>query len=565
MKRAPVWFTHGKSKERISRWWPWVLGAGLGGMYWYAPEPFEQVRVGTLYAIRRPVLQTTQWLEVRDVDPESMALDLPPDQIFGPLPLKKQIQFIVHALNEDNELADGYITRLVIDHMDLSLDPPFLGDALVEAGAAEILRFAVKDFLDIRPNAKHKFFDADRFLRFTNVIASTHELAKELVEEHDGVNLVFKALSQANNEYARVLGMRAMTLFAFQQDKDGEIERKIIEGGFLPKMVNFYRQSTGDATDTRFVTLLFSSLLRLYPKETYQVVIESNLVKASVNNLNIARYKGLPQHIRLLHDLERARAIVHGEGGNGSTTGGAAESGNSGKKGGLFGWFGDSNKKTTPAAKTPNTVTAADAAGTAATSANESTDESLRDMKHVQAQPGAMRRRKMGVQEGQQWESKYHEPHDLPPMPPPRDPDAPLNELLAESDFIPVALGVCDLFPEYFESTRELVHMMRGVAKEYLTPFDLFEYRFLAVATKLFNRHGLDADFEAHGMAEDLVDLCKWILNDRECRPYMDPKCSATNNEIKLSIQSVRDHIAAREKRLAEGLELRTRSIPVPV
>lgn len=36
------------------------------------------------------------------------------------------MRFLLAALRADNELADGYLARILIDHMDLSLDPPIL-------------------------------------------------------------------------------------------------------------------------------------------------------------------------------------------------------------------------------------------------------------------------------------------------------------------------------------------------------------------------------------------------------------------------------------------------------
>jgi hypothetical protein len=329
-------------------------------------------------------------------------------------------------------------------------------------------------------------------------------------------------------------------------------------------MISFYRQSTGDPTDTRFVTLLMSSMLRQFPRETYQAAVDNNLVKVVVSNLNIARYKGVPQHIRLIHDLEKARAVVYGENGD-SKHREMLKAAEQKPSRGWFGFFGGKDNKTTtrqlesPVAKDVSRSSEEDELF----NASAGTSGELRDMRHVQAKPGAARRRKAGVQDVQ-WESHYNEPNELPPLPPPKDTKAPVDELLIESDFVPVALGVCDVFPEYFEVTRELVHLIRA-AKHNVTPFDLFELRFLAVACKLVSRHGKDADFEAHGMGEALVDLTQYIFNDSECRPYLDLNCKATNNEIKLSIKTMQDFIVDRENRLKTGVPLRTRSEPVPV
>ena len=565
MKRAPVWFTHGKTRERIHTYWPWLAGAAVGAMYWYQPEPFEQVRTAGLYAVRRPVLQSTQWLEVRDVDPESMALDLPPDQIFGPLPLKQQVEFIMQALNEDNELADGYITRLVIDHMDLSLDPPFLGDVFVEAGAAQIMRFAVKDYLEEREGAKHRFFDADRFLRFINICANHDQLASELVDTHDGVNLLFKAMSEATNEYARVLGMRAVTLCAFQQAKDGDVEKRIVDGGYLPRMVNFYRQSTGDPTDTRFVTLLFSSILRMYPKEVYDAAIEANLIKTTVNNLNIARYKGVPQHIRILQDLEKARVAAKGESAADAVTEATRKTAEARSKKGWFGFIGNKPATEEDAKKMQQGASSSSSSEQQADEEGAATPQPGDDLKDLTRTGAVSRRgpRVKGVQEVT-WESHRENPNELPPMPPPKNPNAPVGELLVESDFVPVALGICDVFPEYFESSRELIHLLRSL-KPYITPFDLFELRFLAVASKLWNRHGEDRDFEEHGVAAALEDLTQWIMNDPECKPYLSMTSKATNAEIKTSIKAMQTNLERRAQRLQEGEKPLPRNDPIPV
>ena len=149
-------------------------------------------------------------------------------------------------------------------------------------------------------------------------------------------------------------------------------------------------------------------------------------------------------------------------------------------------------------------------------------------------------------------------------MPPPKNPHATVGELLVESDFVPVALGICDVFPEYFECSRELVHLLRSL-KPHLTPFDLFELRFLAVAAKLWTRHGQDADFEQHGVAEALTDLTQWIFNDPECKPYLSMETKATNAEIKTSIKAMELNLEQRAARLAEGIPVPVRNDPIPV
>lgn len=584
MKRAPQWFTHGSTRATIHELWPYALGLSLGCMYWYAPEPFEQARLSTLYAIRRPVLKSTEWLEVADIDTEAFQLDLPPDQIFGPLMLKKQMKFVLQALRDDNELADGYVTRLTIDHMDLSLDPPFLGSSLADAGAGELIDLAVADYYDKREGAKFKFFDADRLLRVLNMCANDHSLSQHLMEKHDGVSLIFHAMDNAADEYSRILGMRVLTLGAMLQERDGTVEKRILHGGHVPAILDYYRQSTGDPTDTRFITLLLSSIVRLYPHESYLHGVQNNMISATVGNLNISRYKGLPQHVRLLNDLCDARRIVLDANGNvrmpdkaakllGPSALEAANTAATASSGGFFGWvkrlFGGSSD-TVGAHATQRTTPKPAPAGKREEAEMKDLSGLRGHARQVNVANVNLDRSKHGMHAGMQKPADNDDDDELdntgaddevpergsnrlPPLPPPRNIKAPFEELLVDADFVPVALGLMDVFPEYFEAVREITDLLYR-SRHYVTPFELFEHRFFPVAIQVFARHLDDVDFEQHEVGRKLTELCESIFNDPECRPYLQPDCKYTNQEIRHSLVSMREMLDKRQAKLASGV-----------
>lgn len=412
MRRAPLWFTRGKTISRLKDYWPWALGLGLAGMYYLQPEPFEEVGQSALAVMRRPLLRGTEWLEVRDVDPETMALELPPDQVFGPLPLKQQMDFLLQALNADNELADMYLTRLIIDHMDISLDPPPLGNLLVECRGRELLDFAVSDFTEQRQPRKHAFFNADQFIRLLNICAAHNELADHFVQNRDGIKVLFQALKASTESYTRVLAMRCLTLFAFMQPEDGEVEKQLLIHNCVPGLVDAYRNCTGDATDSRFTTCLLSSMLRHYPEAAATELARENIVQVIVDQINVARYKALPQHYRVLEDLR----------------------------------------------KLPQAV-----------------------------------KDKVGLN---------------------------VEHALFTADFLPVALGVMDAFPEYLESVDELLKLV-ALMKEFVAPMSFVEYRLLSVANKLFHRYETDNRFAQLGAKQRLLDLVTWACNDSEVNPHL--------------------------------------------
>ena len=303
MRRVSQFFTP-KRKSILSEAWPWALGFIAGCMYLYNHEPFDDVLAAVVTQMRRPLIRGTEWLEAHDLDPDVLVLELPPEQLFGPLPFPQQMKFLLAALRADNELADNYLTRLTVDYMDLSLDPPLLDEAeMLNNGAYELIDFAVADFTDNRPDRKFKFCYPDQFVRIMNWIAVYPALGKYFVEKHDGVRLMLEANAAAKNVYARLLVMRVLTLCAFTQPVDGEVERRLMLNNGMKIILDCYLQSSGDPIDTRYITLPLSSLLRHFPQEAGREFIRLNGIQAIVNNLNIARYKGIPQHIRLIHDV----------------------------------------------------------------------------------------------------------------------------------------------------------------------------------------------------------------------------------------------------------------------
>jgi len=289
--------------DKFQRRWPWGLGFVAALLYGTNPEPFEEAASTGWTRFKRPVLRGAEWLEYHDVDPDSMALEFPVDRIFGPLELSQQMDFLIGALKDDNELADGYLTRIIIDHTDISLDPPPLGDALTRHRGQELLEFAINDFTGKRFPRKNAFFNGDQFLRTANILANQPDIAKWFINTQDGVSIVFRALSESKEEYARVLATRILTVAALSQDDDGTVEKKILEGDFVPNLLECYRACTGDPTDTRFVTLLLSSMLRHYPEQAARDFDRCRVVQTAIEGLNISRYKGLPQHYRVLQDM----------------------------------------------------------------------------------------------------------------------------------------------------------------------------------------------------------------------------------------------------------------------
>ncbi|KEG11649.1 hypothetical protein DQ04_02401030 [Trypanosoma grayi] len=438
MRRAPEWFTRGRARERFHQLWPWALSSTCAVMYFYNREPFDEIAGTVATKIRKPLLKTMEWIELHDVDPETMALELPPDALFGPLEFPKQMRFLLAALRADNELADGYLARVLVDHMDLSLDPPILSEAdLLAAGGKELLTFAIDDFLGegTRKTRKHVFFQPDEFLRLINFICVYPSLTEYFVKQRDGVELVLRALKHSRDEYARVLALRSICLFCFTQREDGDVERRVLQANGAKQIVDAWKQSSGDPTDTRYITLLISSILRHYPKEGGKEIIDADGVQAAVNNLNIARYKGLPQHIRVLHDMQQLPPVACG-------------------------------------AKTVNTR-------------------------------------------------------------------------IEDADFIPVAMGVLDAFPEFYETAGDILHLLEEIVPSETAPFSLLEYRAMPILSKFYVRWKDDNLFQTDGTRAQVVRLFKMMLEDRTCQRCFDP--SVASYELQECLRTATEAIRAEE------------------
>ncbi|KAG5489957.1 hypothetical protein JKF63_00075 [Porcisia hertigi] len=417
---APQWFTQGKSRERFHRYWPWAVSSICAALYMYNGEPFEDAASAIVTKIRRPLLKTMEWVEVHDVDPESMSLELPPDMLFGPLEFPKQMRFLLAALRADNELADGYLARVIIDHMDLSLDPPILSEVdFLAAGGKELLDFGVEDFTGTgsRSQRKHIFFQPDRFLQLINLIAAYPSLTEYFVKERDGVELVFQAYRHSKNPYSSVMAMRSLTLFSFTQAVDGTVERCILQSNGMKTLVDAYKRSSGDPTETRFPTLLLSSIMRHYPKEGGKEFIDADGVEAVVNNLNIARYKGIPQHLRVLHDAQRLPQQAVGR-------------------------------------------------------------ESI-------------------------------------------------NARLEDADFLGVAMGLLDAFPEFYEATSDLLKFLTDVVPAHASPLELLEYRAMPILSKYYVKWREDQSFQTDGTRALVAKLFELMLNDKTCQRGYDPSVAS--------------------------------------
>lgn len=397
-----------------------MLSTVCASMYLYNREPFDEAAGTLVTKVRRPLLKTMEWIELHDVDPETMALELPPDMLFGPLPFAQQMRFLLAALNADNELADGYLARILVDHMDLSLDPPILSEAdFLTAGGKELLNFSVEDFTATgsRKERRHIFFQPDTFLEFVNCIAVYPTLSAYFVQEKDGVELVFRALRHSKDPYARVLAMRSLTLFAFTQKDDGVVERRILQTDGVKAIVDAYKQSSGDPTETRYPTLLLSSILRHYPVEGGREFVMADGIEATVNNINIARYKGIPQHVRLLHDAQRLPKAAYGR--------------------------------------------------------------------------------------------------------------ETINARIEDADFLGVAMGVLDAFPEFYEATGDLLRLVSDVVPSQAPPLELLEYRAMPILSKYYVRWKEDQGFQTDGTRATVAQLFNLMLNDKTCKRCYDPSVAS--------------------------------------
>jgi hypothetical protein len=402
--------------------------------------------------MRKPLMRTMERIEVSDVDPETFALELPADQLFGPLDFKTQMKFVLSAIKAENELADNYITRLVIDYLDLSLDPPILSEKeLIDCGGLELLDLAVKDFLEKRPNQKNKFFFPDSFIRFINWIALYPTLSSKFVNEYDGIRLLLEASKLSKENYSRIFVMRSLTLFAFTQKQDGAVERRIMQCDGMKQIVEFYKDHTGDPVDSRFITLPLSSLLRHYPEAALSEFLESGGMAAIVAGLNVSKFKGIPQHLRVLHDVNR----------------------------------------------------------------------------QISKQKGSV----------------------------------PWQKQLYDADFIPVAVGIIDIFPEYFEAVSQLVQLLVDI-QPYTTPLEMLEYRTFQAVSSVIGRYKDDVSYLLTPTFANLALLSERILADKDCQSCLDP--SVCPFELITFEKNVKNMLRNREAALKAANTQEANAVAVP-
>ena len=268
-----------------------------------------------------------------------------------------------------------------------------------------------------------------------NWIAPYPQLSSYFVRECNGIPLLMDALRFSKEDYARVFAMRSLTLFAFTQKDDGDVERRLMQCNGMKQVVDSYRQSSGDPTDTRFLTLLLSSLLRHFPQAAGREFIEARGVESIVNNLNIARYKGFPQHLRVLRDAQHL----------------------------------------------PQSVSS-----------------------------------------------------------------APVDKLFYEADFIPVALGILEAFPEFYGVVGDLLHTLDSVG-QYARPIEMLEYRALHIFAKLYSKYQNDTVFQTDGTRKKLAELARRILNDSTCQRCFDP--SVATRELTIVLNTMNHLIRADESK----------------
>ena len=311
IRRAPHWYRSEKGWERIHSIWPWAAGFLAGGLYYLNPAPMDDVLRAGFAGVRQPMLNAVSKLEKADDDLELAALELPPDYLFGPLPLKQQIFFAKQALEEDNELGDNYITRMIIDRFDFGLSNAFGKSLWYENGGEGLYDEAVRRYRDL-DNQHVKFFNSDRFARIMNIALESKELAQKHLESKDGVALLLKAAKEGSDPYTPHLCTRALALLAIHQKTDGHLEKTITQvPDGLRSLCDIYEKGSGDPLDTRYVTLLLSSILRTVPKAPKRFV-ECDGIGSIFKGLNKSMYKAVPQHFRLYNDiLKREPKAVH--------------------------------------------------------------------------------------------------------------------------------------------------------------------------------------------------------------------------------------------------------------
>ena len=302
---APQWYRgNERGWERFHNIWPWAAGMLAGGLYYINPVPMDDAMRAGWAAMRGPLLRNISKLEAFDESPEVISLELPPDYMFGPLPLKQQMFFAIQALEEDNELGDGYITRMITDRFEFGLGNAFGENAFYEAGGEKLYDEAVRRWRDY-DNQRVKFFNSDRFLRLMNIALESKEIAQKHVKSKDGVALLLKAAKEGTDPYSPHLCSRALALLAIHQGKDGTVERSIFKNpGGVELLCDLYTRASGDPLETRYYTLLLSSILRVVPQASKQFV-ECGGIAAVFAGMNKTMFKALPQHLRVFRDIQK--------------------------------------------------------------------------------------------------------------------------------------------------------------------------------------------------------------------------------------------------------------------
>eukprot|EP00658_Telonema_sp_P-2_P084289 TRINITY_DN9318_c0_g1_i2.p1 TRINITY_DN9318_c0_g1~~TRINITY_DN9318_c0_g1_i2.p1 ORF type:complete len:206 (+),score=60.91 TRINITY_DN9318_c0_g1_i2:221-838(+) len=192
-------------------------------------------------------------------------------------------------------------------------------------------------------------------------------------------------------------------------------------------------------------------MARHYPEAAARELEKCGGFQVAVDNLNISRYKGVPQHLRVLNDLRqlppvRPAATILLE---------QAEEKETGKK-----------------------------------------VEVPKNAKHVS-----------------------------------------VDEELYNADVIPVMLGVMEVFPEYYESVKTMMPMLRDISI-YSKPFEMLEYRSFIVFSKLLARYSDDIQFNADGVKTVMAEMAEKMLNDPTCKRALDPSVMGFELEAALKLMT---------------------------
>jgi hypothetical protein len=133
-------------------------------------------------------------------------------------------------------------------------------------------------------------------------------------------------------------------------------------------------------------------------------------------------------------------------------------------------------------------------------------------------------------------------------LPPPADLYAPVDRLLYEADFLPVALGVMDVFPEYFETSVAITRMVERMRTSGVTSnFELLEYRVLPIMAKVIARLERDPNFEAQGGAAAIERVVAPIFRDPVCVPFTRREKPQGSTEMQTAAANVRTFLEQRD------------------